>query len=596
MIRMYMERLQMQISSTKTEHRALNALESIIDDHSTMDYQFNGNDKEMSWDGFIWLYRINNGDQSKQNIEARIPVQIKGHNDSKHLFIGKKLIKYNVNLVDLESYATEKGVLYFQIFIDGKNREIFYSSLYPSKIADYLETAKEKGNTTYYKIPFVKLEKKPDKLYIITKQFNEEAKKQGTAYTSLVQDRIRSAELHKLKEINLSVVGASDFYSAFLRLRSGDICIYGKLEDDKYYRPIEWQDNAKFYAKRELNRFVAINGEIFYKKINIVINSDDCIEIVLSPNLIINLSEGVTILKVKSTIRELGYDAKFLLKLEEATAFEIEGYASEFRVSKLSPESKKRIQCIVDLFDTLQMIGFDLDTYYSYYTDKQKLQLSQLVDLRLGVYNDKLPGDICRYNWQIGDKYFPLLVIKEDDRIRLYNPVNNNEFSVYWVSEDDPMGKKYRMPLFIDYSVDVLSNLYQYDFDVYYQQINDSEINCITANILLERSLVLINVYDRILDVRFLELAKYILTKVEPYIEKEFYILNEMQIKIRRNELCDGDLRMIESIDSDEIHIQFGKNVILGDKKKAKALFDEFSEEEREIYKHYPIYTLYKQL
>ena len=43
-------------SSTKTEQRAVNALEAIIDEHSTMVHQFNGNDKEMSWDGYIWLY------------------------------------------------------------------------------------------------------------------------------------------------------------------------------------------------------------------------------------------------------------------------------------------------------------------------------------------------------------------------------------------------------------------------------------------------------------------------------------------------------------------------------------------------------------
>jgi hypothetical protein len=46
----------MKISSTKTEHRAINALKAIIDEHSTMEHQINENDKEMSWDGFISLY------------------------------------------------------------------------------------------------------------------------------------------------------------------------------------------------------------------------------------------------------------------------------------------------------------------------------------------------------------------------------------------------------------------------------------------------------------------------------------------------------------------------------------------------------------
>ncbi len=52
-------------SSTKIEHRAVNALEAIIDEHLTMEHQFNENDKEMSWDGYIWLCKENNGVQSK---------------------------------------------------------------------------------------------------------------------------------------------------------------------------------------------------------------------------------------------------------------------------------------------------------------------------------------------------------------------------------------------------------------------------------------------------------------------------------------------------------------------------------------------------
>ena len=40
-------------STTKIEKRALNTLESVIDEHPTMDYSFNSDDKEMSWDGYI---------------------------------------------------------------------------------------------------------------------------------------------------------------------------------------------------------------------------------------------------------------------------------------------------------------------------------------------------------------------------------------------------------------------------------------------------------------------------------------------------------------------------------------------------------------
>ena len=48
-------------SNNKIEDRALGALRNIIDDHVTMGHEFHSMDKEMSWDGYIWIYKDING-------------------------------------------------------------------------------------------------------------------------------------------------------------------------------------------------------------------------------------------------------------------------------------------------------------------------------------------------------------------------------------------------------------------------------------------------------------------------------------------------------------------------------------------------------
>ena len=421
----------MRIPSTKTEHRAVNALEAIIDEHSTMEHQINGNDKEMSWDGYIWLYKDNNGDQSKSNFDARVPVQIKGHHDPEHKYIGKDRVSYSVELADLEAYATEKGVLYFQIFVDGKNSEIFYVSLYPSKIADYLDAAKEKGNTATYSIPFIRLEKNAEKLYVIVKQFSDEAKKQGSAYTPLVQDRIRSIDFDKLTSINLSVVGARDSYNALLRLSSGDVCLYGKTDGDKYFRPLEWHDSSKFFTGREVEQTVSVDNEVFYTRYNCIADSDGGMTLKLSPNLELKLTEGTFSFKVKSTIKELGHDAKFLLKLKNTNAFAIQGHVFKFSDPKVTDDFEKRLEYIADLYDTLEMIGFDLNTKISQYTEEQQSQFVKLVNLRLGAYNSQLKEDVSRYNWKFGEKYYPLLICKKDGRTELSSSLYAKNYMVF---------------------------------------------------------------------------------------------------------------------------------------------------------------------
>ena len=224
------------------------------------------------------------------------------------------------------------------------------------------------------------------------------------------------------------------------------------------------------------------------------------------------------------------------------------------------------------------------------------LQFVKLVNLRLGAYNSQLKEDISRYNWKFGEKYYPLLIYKKDGRTELTSSLYTKRFVVFIPSEDSENERGYKMPLFIYNDVDVLSNLYVCNFDAFYQQIDDSDINELTADAFIECSLILINVFDINSDTRFLDLADYLLHKLKPYVQRELLLLNFMQIKKRRSGLSAEDLNIISSIDTDELHISFGKHVLLGNKQQAKTCFDRFTIEDRERYARFPIYELYKRI
>ena len=106
----------MDLPKSKIEDRAIRALENIIDEHSTMQSQFNRMDKEMSWDGYIWIFKKGGG-QNKENFDDKVPVQIKGHIDREQKYINKKRITYSVEIADLKVYFRDRGILYFEIFI-----------------------------------------------------------------------------------------------------------------------------------------------------------------------------------------------------------------------------------------------------------------------------------------------------------------------------------------------------------------------------------------------------------------------------------------------------------------------------------------------
>ena len=587
----------MKPSASKIESRALNALENVIDKHNNMQHHFNKDDKEMSWDGFISLYS-DQAEEGKESFEGRIPVQIKGHHDYREYYIGKKGLNYSVELVDLKAYSTEKGVLYFQIFTYGEEKEIFYASLFPSRIVDYLEKAKKRGNTKTISIPFTKLERDPDTLYSIVQQFNYEATKQGSTYNPLVSDRIRIADIKSVTSFNFSVIGANNPIEVLKRLGTGDVCIQGKTERDKYYRPIEWMDGSKFFAGREVDQSVYVGEDLFYSHYTIIASSEGKIIMRMSPNLEIHITDGRFDFKCKSSIRELYRDARFIRKLNETEEYRIG--EKTYRVTNLAinKESETNFDLIIDLYEVLEMLGFDLEQPVSYYADNDDGLLIRLLNIKNGGYNKQLPYDINRYLWKFAGKYVPIAIVKKEHEHEneIINEIYTDKLKTVYDNPDKKCEVEYLLPLFNYQSAEVLSNLYSYKYDVFYQQIDGSDINSITSPALLECALKLIKVFDANGDPHFLELAEYLLERITPYTDEEFILLNRLQIKKRKGKLSTEDINTVKSLNTDDYRIQFGISVILENKVEADKAFEQFTKEEKECYMEFPIFKFYKEL
>lgn len=582
-------------SNEKIEKRALNTLEYIIDKHPTLDYQFNATDKEMSWDGYIWLYNDSSVKQSKHSFESRIPVQIKGHCDTDNQYVRKNTISYSVELDDLKAYATEKGVLYFQIFLVEDYAEVFYASLYPSKIADYLDAAQKKGNKSHIKIRFTKLQPTASRIYEITKQFHDESSYQGSVFTPIVQDRIRTNDFDKIKILNLSVVGAKDEYSALRRLSTGDVCIYGKMEGDKYFRPLEGLDFSKFYVKKEVKQSISINSIVYYENYSCLADSEGGMVLFPSPNLELNLTQGTINFKCNSTLDVIYKDSVFLKALLSSKSYSIMEQNIDIQFNTIPDNFEEQLKYFIELHDTIEMIGFKINVPISDLSIEQQNQLDNLINIRLGRKNHLIQEGYTKYNWKFGDKDYPLLIIKNNSTIEMVSSLYTKQLGIYLPCEHAEDKKGYRMPLFPYHDVALLSNLYYYDFNVFKEQIDASDINVDTSGSLLQCVLKMINVYDVNHEKFFLDLANYLLSKIEPFESSEVMALNKLQIKKRFSGLSGQDINYLTELKSESYQVLFGKNVLLGNHEKASFYFSKFSVQEKEEYKTYPIYKLFQE-
>lgn len=600
----------MNVSNSKIENRALNSLENIIDAHNTMSHQFNSLDKEMSWDGSILIFKDNKGSIDKTNFDDEVRVQIKGHIDDpaknksgKKEYLGRQRITYPVELIDLKIYSKSGGVIYFEIFMssDGKEKEVFYASLYPSVLKKYIDEKEEKlakkktrPKTPTLSIVFTKLEDNADVLYRIVKQFSIEKRKQGTGDVALVKDMIMLKDIDKVKSISATAVGIDDEMGLLKRFASGDICFYGKTEGNPYERPIEWAKDAKFIIRKDIDQSVAIEDTMYYEKCEVEKTSDGELALIPSPNLRIDLRNGKFNFECKTGIKELKRDAEFLLDAMEATAFKINNIDFPYVNPTMPKELEKELKFYLDLDKVLSMIGLDFDKPLKDADEKELKQLADLVCVKRGLRNNLLTEKFHTYNWMFGDRYVPVIIIRHDndEENDLYNAIYTRTIRTATSNED---GKYFKIPLFEHIDTHVIKKLYRYDYDLLKEQIDDADVNEYTAEYLNQAALKLISIFDENKDGKALELAQYQFDKIKELVkEKPYFIINILQLKKRREGLAKQDVeRLREVAVTSDLQISFGANVLLGDNDKAIQIFERIDKATQEFIKKYPIYYLY---
>lgn len=601
----------MNVPNSKIENRALNALENIIDAHNTMSHQFNSLDKEMSWDGSILIFKDNEGNTDKANFDDEVRVQIKGHIDDpaknksgKREYLGRQRITYPVDLIDLEIYSKGGGVIYFEIFMspDGNEREVFYASLYPSVLKKYIDEKEEKlakkktrpKNPTL-SIVFTRLENNEDVLYQIVKQFSIEKRKQGTGEVALVRDMIMLKDMDKVKSISATAVGFDDGFGILKRFAAGDICFYGKTEGNPYERPIEWAKDAKFIMRKDVEQSISIEDTLYYEKYEVEGTSDGELALLPSPNLRIDLSNGKFNFKCKTGIKELKRDAEFLLGAMRATAFKINNTNFSYMNPAMPKELEDELKFYLDLDEVLTMIELDFDKPLKDADEKELRQLADLVRMKRGLKNNLLTEKFHTYNWMLGDKYVPVIVIRHDNDEE--NDLCNAIYTKTLRAATSNGGEKYfRIPLFEHIDTHVIKKLYRYDYEWLKEQIDGADVNEYTAEYLNQAGLKLISIFDENKDCKALELAQYQFDKIEELEkDKPYFIINVLQLKKRREGLAEQDIQKLREVaTASDPQVCFGANVLLEDKSRARQEFGKIDGETQGFIKTCPIYYLYE--
>ena len=564
-------------TATKIEDRAIGALKNVVDEHVTMGALFNSMDKEMAWDGYIYIFFEGSKGEAKKDLDDKVPVQIKGHVDEKRKYMNKQRITYPVFLEDLQIYFRDRGTLYFQIFMteDGKKKEIFYSSLFPTKIKTYLELAVRKKNKKTINIAFTKLRQDPEALYQVVKQFSIESKKQGFGEGQIVKNTILLKDMDKVKSISATVVGATNEYDFLRRIKDGDICIYGTIGNSSIELPLEWQGDTKYVIGRIVNRKISVADVVYYDKYEVEVDTDSKFIVIPSPNVQIHFSDKKIDFKARSEIKQLRNDAEFILAMMGNTEVKFGDKAFSYADAKIPKELLDELNFYIDLDEVLKMLEFEYSRPFSEVTGAILNQFVTLVEIKNGLKNKLLQHKLHTYDWKIEDKYLPLIIVKGEREENIL--INRIYTHTHQTLNTDDNGNYYKVPSFSHIDGNVLGNLFYYDYNYFAEQIRKAEVNDFTVNTLNHASIVIIQAYDLNGDIQLLELAKLLQEKIKNHEQMgDICLINILQIKKRIEKLSEEDKRDLTNITSCDLQILFGISVLLNDLEKAEQIYIKF--------------------
>lgn len=193
------------------------------------------------------------------------------------------------------------------------------------------------------------------------------------------------------------------------------------------------------------------------------------------------------------------------------------------------------------------------------------------------IKNDK---SLTHWYWSYDGRYLPFIIkIDDSSNIHFINTVYDPGLKK--VAEYN--ANSYEIPAFLYNDINILSNLYQYDFDALKLQIENASYNEYTNGLIIRYINKLILVYDNNSLKLFLDLAELMLEKIKDYIPDDYYLIIKFQIQIRITKLSESDLRKLENIETEYSITEYGKNILLNKREEALEIYSHLDQNDKEI-------------
>lgn len=587
------------------ETLAVNAVKDSVVVSDFLDQFIADNDKEPTWDGFVYIY--SDKSKKKEKLKGRLPVQIKGtENDD----FSKEEISFPVSTVDLNNYLCDGGAVFFVVYIgnNGASRQTYYAALPPIKLKIYLADAKEQKSKS---IKLKKFPTDPNEKATIFLQCLEDCQKQASFADAplLSLEELEHQGVLEGISIPVSTVGGTDPKTALLK---NEVYIYAKVKGSAIPQPIEVIPQ-EMTTNETLNAHVSIGGRFFYSTVN-VFQSAMTTTTVFGESVSIKTSsnnETVTISYTRSDkLRNMIVDLDFWLSWIEAghfqwnggdVPFNYKGHAlSDFKLN----EEKSRLKYAKKIVALLDLLGCKKDLSINSLKYKDWQNISCLVTALV----DKEPVEHLKNDLHsviaidIGELKFIVRLQKIEGETGKYNIFDffKTEMPIIYKNE---AGEVLSISQYVILQAEDLIKADNIRYDALlpsFQNTTQNEETITRANFFL---LELLRAYDR--DNSKTELlsvarsfSEWIFSSNDETLPYETKLLNKLQIEKRERSLTkDETKQLFQVIETPGISEDFlvGAYLLLGQQVAAELHFEKLDKQVQEKFKKHPIFHFWKE-
>lgn len=587
------------------ETLSVNAVRDSVVVSDYLDQFIADNDKEPSWDGFVYIY--NDKSKKKSKLKGRLPVQVKGTENNDH---SKEEISFPVSTTDLNNYLYDGGIIFFVVYVDktGTKKQIYYVELPPIKIRVLLGEAKGQQSKS------IKLKKFPDdpntKAMIF---FNclENCQKQASFCSAklLSLEELEKAGVLEGVSIPVSTVAGVDPKTALL---TNEVYLYANIKGSAIPQPIEAMPKGLFTSE-EQNAVITVGDRLFYTKVKLI-RSADSVKTMIgeSFSIVTNTKEHSVKMNYKGTdnLRSLAVDLDFMLSYIESKSLKYNGIdlpfdeaGADFSNFDIATE-KDRLSYIKKIVTMLDCLGCKKDLNVKTLTQKDWQNINYLVKAfvdkePISGLKDDLPPVL---SIDVGSLKFIISLAHVENKQGTYEIYDffKTELSLVYENLD---GEKLPISQYAILHADDLLKADNIRYDVLlpsFQKIErHSELIARTNFFLLE----LIEAYDK--DKSKTELittasafADWIMEASEDELPYDVRLLNKLQIEKRIGALSITRIkelfRMVETPNIRE-DVLVGAYLLLDQQAAAELHFEKMEPQLQEEFKKYPIYHFWKE-